>query len=232
MNTNKKKIFLFTIGYNCVIKEYIKHYLGLELYDSPFDWNIVENISKIEILIENNFKNYVYKELYFSPELIKQNNWTNKNHLTIHNHEYEIRFMHDDISKKDENFYYYDTDLIINKYKRRIERTYEYINEADKIIILHNQEDVSYIYPFNFIFEKTMSELDKENKKIKIDNLIIYLKKKYNNKNFEYLILDSNETFKKNSKYLLNEIFNDNNILLNGNITERTKEIFKELNIN
>ena len=139
--------------------------------------------------------------------------------------------MHNDISKKDD-FYYYDTDLITNKYKRRIERTYEYINEADKIIILHNQEDVSYIYPYNFIFEKTMSELDKENKKIKIDNLIIYLKKKYNNKNFEYLILDSNETFKKNSKYLLNEIFNDNNILLNGNITERTKEIFKELNIN
>lgn len=232
MNTNKKKLFLFTMGYNCVIKEYVKHYLGLKLYDSPFDWNIVDNISKIEILFENNFKNYVYKELYYSPEFLKQNNWTDKNNLSIRNLEYEIRFMHDAISKKDENFYYYDTDLIINKYKRRIERTYEYINEADKIIILHNQENVSYIYPFNFIFEKTMSELDKENIKIKIDNLIIYFKKKYNNKNFEYLILDSNETFKKNSKYLLNEIFNDNNILLNGNITERTKEIFKELNIN
>ena len=140
--------------------------------------------------------------------------------------------MHDAISKKEESFYYYDTDLIINKYKRRIERTYKYINEADKIIILHNLEDVSYIYPFNFIFNKTMSELDKENKKVELYNLIIYLKKKYNNKNFEYLILDSNETFKKNSKYILNEIFNDNNILLNGNIIERTKEVFKELNIN
>ena len=223
---------MFTIGYNCVIKVYVKHYLGLELNNSPFDWNIVDNISKIEILFENNFKNYVYKELYYSPEYLKQNNWTNKNYLTIHNREYEIKFMHDYISKKEENFYYYDTDLIINKYKRRIERTYEYINEADKIIILYNQEDVSYIYPFNFIFNKIMTELDKENKKIKLDNLIIYFKKKYNNKNFEYLILDSNETFKKNSKYLLNEIFNDNNILLNGTITERTKEIFKEININ
>jgi len=43
--------------------------------------------------------------------------------------------MNDYISKKDD-FYYYDTDLIINKYKRRIERTYENINESYKIIIL------------------------------------------------------------------------------------------------
>ena len=229
MNTNKKKIFLFTIGYNCDITLYVKNYLGINKYNSPFDWNIVDNISKIETLFENNFQNYVYKELYHSPDFIKENNYTDKNHITNHNREYEIRFMHDYISKKDD-FYYYDTDLIIDKYNRRIERTFEYINEAEKIIILHNQENVSYNYP-NFIFEKTMSELDKENKKIKLDNLIIYLKNKYNNKKFEYLLLDSNETFTQNTKYLLNEILNNNNILLNGNITERTLEISKELNI-
>ena len=57
MNTNKKKIFLFTIGYNCVITEYVKNYLGINKYHSPFEWNIVDNISKIETLFENNFQN-------------------------------------------------------------------------------------------------------------------------------------------------------------------------------
>jgi len=37
MNANKKKIFIFTIGYNCVITQYVRNYLGIKKYNSPFD---------------------------------------------------------------------------------------------------------------------------------------------------------------------------------------------------
>ena len=64
------------MGYNCVIKEYVKYYLGLELYDSPFDYNIIDNISKIETLLENNFQERNIKSyislLNFSNKIIAQ----------------------------------------------------------------------------------------------------------------------------------------------------------------
>ena len=219
-----KNIFIFTIGYACPVKNYIKHYLGLNLFTSPFDWNIIEDISQIQKLFENNFKNYVPIESFHSPETLKKHNYTNKNHLTIINNYYRIRFMHENISDSNDNIYFYDIDKIVDKYKRRIDRTYKFIEDADKIIFLYGQQNFSFKYPNRF---STNPEINENiiNLKLELNKLINYFNKKYDNKNFEYLILNSNENFEYITKYLLKEI--KNNKLINGDITDKTKELFK-----
>ena len=136
--------------------------------------------------------------------------------------------MHDNISESNDNIYFYYIDKIVNKYKRRIDRTYKFIEDADKIIFLYGQQNFSFEYPNRF---STNPEINENiiNLKLELNKLINYFNKKYDNKNFEYLILNSNENFEYVTKYLLKEI--KNNKLINGDITDKTKELFKKYNL-
>ena len=62
---------ILTFGNNCVIKEYIRIYLGLNLFNTPFDWNITYDTSIIKILLENNFENFITDDLFPDDEAIK-----------------------------------------------------------------------------------------------------------------------------------------------------------------
>ena len=222
---------ILTFGNNCVIKEYIKNYLGLNLYNTPFDWNITYDTSFIKILLENNFENFITEDLFPSPDFLKNQELTEKNHLTIHNKKYNFSFMHDNITNKN-NICYYDTQEIISKYNRRIERLYENINNSDKIILLYNEKNISYYYPYSFCFENNQIFIDNEKTKKDFDELIYYLQNKYPNKEFKYYIINNQDNFNESTKNLLNELYLSNNILINGNKTDRTDELSKELNIN
>jgi hypothetical protein len=139
--------------------------------------------------------------------------------------------MYEDISNKNDVFYY-DTEKIINKYKRRIERLYTTINNSDKIILLYNEKNVSYSYPYNFCFENNEIYIDNEKTKKDFDELINYLENKYSNKIFQYYIINNEESFKICIQNLLNELYLSEYILINGNKTNRTDELFKEFNKN
>jgi hypothetical protein len=66
-----KKLSILTFGNNCVIKQYIKHYLGLNLFCTPFDWNIIYDTQIIKKLLENNFENFISDDLFPDKEVIK-----------------------------------------------------------------------------------------------------------------------------------------------------------------
>lgn len=63
------------------------------------------------------------------------------------------------------------------------------------------------------------------------DEFINYLKNKYPNKEFEYFIINNKESFKICTQNLLNKLYLSEYILINGNKTDRTYELFKEFNI-
>lgn len=139
--------------------------------------------------------------------------------------------MHDNITKKN-NICYYDIKEIISKYKRRIERFYTTINNSDKIILLYNEKNVSYCQPYNFYFENNEICIDNKKTKKDFDELKNYLENKYPNKIFEYFIINNQENFKECTQNLLNKIYTSEYILINGNKTNRTDELFKEFNVN
>lgn len=130
---------ILTFGNNCVIKEYIKIYLGLNLFNTPFDYNITYDTKFIKILLENNFENFITEDLFLDKEMIKLQGLNETNHITNHNKKYNFSFMHDNITNKN-NTCYYDTKEIISKYNRRIERLYYNMNNSDKIILLYNEK--------------------------------------------------------------------------------------------
>ena len=182
-------------------------------------------------MLENNFENFITDDLFQSPEILKNLGYNEKNQITNHNKKYNFSFMHEDISNKN-GVCYYDTEKIINKYKRRIERLYTTINNSDKIILLYNEKNVSYSYPYNFCFENNEIYIDNEKTKKNFDEFIDFLKNKYPNKEFEYFIINSEESFKICAQNLLNKLYLSEYILINGNKTNRTDELFKEFNKN
>ena len=91
---------ILTFGNNYVIKEYIRIYLGLNLFNTPFDYNITYDTSFIKILLYKNFENFITEDLFPSPEILKNQGLTEKNHSSVHNKKYNFYFMHDNITKK------------------------------------------------------------------------------------------------------------------------------------
>ena len=109
---------------------------------------------------------------------------------------------------------------------------YTTINNSDKIILLYNEKNVSYSYPYNFCFENNQICVNNEKTKKDFDELINYLENKYSNKIFQYYIINNEESFKICTQKLLNELYLSEYILINGNSTNRTDELFNEFNKN
>lgn len=198
------KLSILTFGYNCVCKMFVKNYLNLYLFNTPFDWNIIHDTSFIQILIDNNFENFITEDLFPNEEFLKKMGYTNKNHLRLDNKIYNFSFMHEPISEKN-NIYFYDIINIISTYKKRIERFYKSINDSDKIILLYNEKNVS-LQDKVFIFENNQIQINNEKTQKDFDELIVFLKNKYPGKLFEYHIINDKISFDKCEHHILNEI--------------------------
>ena len=60
-----KKLAIITIGHDCQISEFVKYYLGLHVFSSPFEWNITKDVKTVIDIINHNFDNFITENINY-----------------------------------------------------------------------------------------------------------------------------------------------------------------------
>lgn len=117
------------IGSDCSVAWNLSR-LGLRKYALPFDWLRLSNINTIESLIESKFQyfldpSYLIVERESDKFPLIESNLNDKDiRPIIKNTKLNIRFFHDFTNIN-------DLDQVVEKYQRRIDRLYEYLENPD-----------------------------------------------------------------------------------------------------
>lgn len=154
--------YVIPFGYRCSSALACK-YADIRKFSLPFDWSIPLFPKKIQMVLENNFTNFI-------PDI------SNSNDVFVN--KYNIFFPHFNSNTNDG----------IEEYKRRIKRFNDILNQSKKKIFVYINED--YLYDSNFrqdefngkIFNE-MLELEKfiKDKYVNIDYIILYFNFTYHN---------------------------------------------------
>lgn len=189
----KKYDFIVSIGQGCATPEILRD-SGLRLFSGPFDWTFVENYNITMDVIKNKFENYFNKE-----DLVFIGHYS-RSGMDIYVNKYtNIKHAHSFPSSEIVSFEdAYKTES--NRYKRRINRLFDYINKKNSKICFvyierafdweHKKEDLKLPQPdiTNEMLEKDIKELNKIYSKDCFD--IFYIKHDENKKLNEYKIIN------------------------------------------
>lgn len=121
--------FVFSLGEACPCSQVIRS-LNLQNASFPFDWLYGGNIETRTKLLISNFKNFLNKEdlccvgQRYSPEPC--NIYINKKNSIVFNHDFAIDQTLEDSFLN-----------VRKKYDRRIQRLYDRINNANKILVVY-----------------------------------------------------------------------------------------------
>ena len=132
-----KKLAIITIGYDCQISKFVKYYLGLHVFSSPFEWNITKDVKTVIDIINHNFDNFITENIILEkhPNPMYQNTGTEWGY----SNQYGIGLVHDTIPYIKNGIRFINKKEVVEKYKRRIQRFYNIFREADLIIIIRGE---------------------------------------------------------------------------------------------
>lgn len=155
------KIFI-PLGSTCSVAHQLKKY-GLRTQSFPFDWIRSNDFKSVKTLIENNFDDYLNINHF---DFIKTSCKFGTKTTYVYSHKkYNIKFFHDFYDPIERVF-----SEFCSKMNRRIERLYDSFVSGQEIIFIREQ-------------------LNNKNITQQMEDLIDYLKIKYPETKFNYLII-------------------------------------------
>lgn len=165
------------IGHSCYGAKYLKEKLNITTYASPFSWNTVYSLDIVNNIISNDFNEFVREDIFDDTTRKSGKN------------KYGLKFQHDYISDK------WNSKNIVDKYKKRINRFNTILKKVDKVILLWSNDWYT-LEHYNKGLLKKANEITYN----KADNLEVFLRAKYKNKNIEVFILDDLDSHIRLSK--------------------------------
>jgi hypothetical protein len=169
-----------SLGFDCSPAAALKS-LNMRIEALPFDW-VVSNLHILVNCIEDDFKNF-HNNLYLN----KRETRLIDSYGFQFPHDYPFNINDIIISEMGEGIFEEQFDkqivhnwndyhsIVLEKYKRRVERFYKYLNSDDPIIFLCRGYKVSHVIQFS-----------------------LYLENKFKKK-YIYFVISSNENFKNNN---------------------------------
>jgi len=183
------KIFLVPLGSNCSTTKILIDVLKLRLERNPFEWNTCNNLKKVIDLLKNKFDNFLRKDQI--PIMSSNEEFAFKN-------DYDMLFNHEAQKNSENNKWEINEkirDEIFEKYNRRILRTLQKINEAEKIIFFR------FVPEYYFVPEGNIHNFPKKTNKENQDTLN-ELKNIYRKKNIECIYVNNIEQMQNFINYI------------------------------
>ncbi len=178
-----KDIFLkypiISLGHNCGPKKYIDKKVA-EKEHLVFDY-IGTSMWSINELFQNDFVDLFNKEDYIHMQIF---DGEESNYLS--NSKYYVRFMHDLLLKTNSEKTF---ELFEEKYKRRIQRLYEFLNTHSKIIFIRYEET----YKNRIRYDRYACKLEKLEHEY-LDEFVNIIKKKFPNLDPKIIYVRSHDT--------------------------------------
>ena len=213
MTDSPQEEFYVPLGLDCVLAYQMKK-LELRQFSLPFDWMSIKNIQIIIAILNDDFKSFIDKSNWLLQKQSSTFNFFQENNedfnqylgddgkggplslIRMKHKIYDLYLPHEAVNLE------IDLDLVIEKYKRRIERFRDLLRNPlhkKKIFLSYNKKEIK-------IKEKIKSidlHLEQEKDKIELEKTLLKFGSvnfklsiiNYNDYNDDYLIVASNPSF-------------------------------------
>ena len=202
MTDNPQEEFYVPLGLDCVLAYQMKKF-ELRKFSLPFDWINIKNIQIITDILDDDFKSFIDKSNWLLQKQSSTFNFFEENNedfnlpngieenypplslIRITHKIYDLYLPHEAVNLE------IDLDLVIEKYKRRIERFRDLLRNPlhkKKIFLGHNKKDKK----DNKIKDKiilTDLHLEQEKDKIELEKTLL----EFGTVNFKLFIINYND---------------------------------------